>query len=306
MNKELLSAFARKHKFAGKGPLSVALFITQKARSGLPLNPDKLLTQGGGQIEGLGPATVQSVLNKHGIKRVLSQEAGRTSRGSIGNMRVYVEFLNQHARPADLDSVERFWVGCVQEFFAGKPFKFRVDEALSVRAAVRDILQQAKDRQKQIKGARHEGAMLQHLVGAKLDLILGPGKIEHHAASEADQAEDRAGDFIVGDVAIHVTTSASESLIRKCAANLGAGLHPVIVTLPVKTAVADSLAEAAGVQSRIDILDIEQFLAANLHERALFDSAQRRPKTLELISRYNALIDQFEADPSLRIDLAKR
>jgi hypothetical protein len=306
MNDAILSAFAKKHKFAGKGPLSVALFITQKARLGLPLNSAKLLTQGGGQIEGLGPAAVQAVLSKHGITRILSQEAGRTSRGSIGKMRTYVEFLNQHVNRADLDLVERFWVGRVREFFAGKPFKFRVDEALSVRAAIRDILQQAKDRQKEIKGARYEGTMLQHLVGAKLDLVLGLGKIEHHAASEADQADDRAGDFIIGDVAVHVTTSASESLIRKCAANLSVGLHPVIVTLPSKAAVADSIAETAGVQNRVDILDIEQFLAANLHERALFDSAKRRPKTLELISRYNALIDEFEADPSLKIELAKR
>ena len=52
---------------------------------------------------------------------------------------------------------------------------------------------------------------------------------------------------------------------------------------------------------RIDVPDIEQFLAANLHERALFQSKKRGPKTEELISRYNAIIDANETDPSLKI-----
>lgn len=306
MNKQLLVEFAKANRFAGKGPLSVALFITQKARAGLPLNPEKLLAKSRGQIEGLGPSAVQAILSRHGIERVLSKEAGRTSRGSIAKMLDYTKFLNSYKGDIDLDLVELFWIGRVREFFAGKPFKLRVDGALSIRAAIRDVLQQAKLRQTEIVGSRFEGTMLQHLVGAKLDLVLQVGKIQHHSVSEADQADDRAGDFIVGDVAIHVTTNASESLLQKCVANLGAGLHPLIVTLPAKASVADSMAETAGVQDRIDILDIEQFLAANLHERALFNSKSRKPKMLELIEHYNALIDEFEADPSLRIEVASR
>jgi len=73
--------------------------------------------------------------------------------------------------------------------------------------------------------------MLQHLVGAKLDLVLGNGKIEHHGFSVADQSTERRGDYEVEGVAIHVTTHPSEALVRKCAANLQAGLKPVIVTI---------------------------------------------------------------------------
>ena len=212
-----------------------------------------------------------------------------------------VEFLNSLPKGTNLDAIEKFWIDRVALFFAGKPFKFRLDLSLSVRAAVKDLLAQARERQLSMPGSRYEGAMLQHLVGAKLDLVLGENKIIHHSTSEADQAERRAGDFVVGDVAIHVTTNPGEALIRKCAENLNAQLHPVIVTLPSKTAVADSLAEDASISPRVDVLDIEQFLAANLHERSLFQSKNIGPRTEELISRYNVLVETHETDPSLKI-----
>lgn len=44
--------FAQKNRFQGKGPLCVALVITQQARKGLPLDPDSLITDGGGQVLG--------------------------------------------------------------------------------------------------------------------------------------------------------------------------------------------------------------------------------------------------------------
>lgn len=90
--------------------------------------------------------------------------------------------------------------------------------------------------------------------------------------------------------------------MAKCAENLANGLRPMIVTVPRAIPGFDSLAEAAGLADRIDLLDIEQFLATNLHERATFQSAQQRPKIAALIERYNELVDTHENDPSLRIE----
>ena len=57
-----LAAFTAKKSFRGKGPLSVALVVTQHARKmGLPLDSEKLLTEGGGQVLGLGKGAVQAV-----------------------------------------------------------------------------------------------------------------------------------------------------------------------------------------------------------------------------------------------------
>lgn len=306
-----LDAFlaANKH-FRGKGPLCVALVVTDHARTmGLPLNPEALITTGEGQVLGLGKGKVQAVLARHGITRVLAEEGGRTSRGSMGNMRAYVAFLNQahaEAAPVDLDAVERFWVELVQAFFAGKPFTLRLDESLGLRAVIRHLLAQAETRQKEMPGTTFQGTLLQHLVGAKLDLVLGVGKVQHHGANQNDAGEGRHGDFEVGDVAFHVSTAPGEALIRKCQANLEASRKPFIVTTAKGAAVAEGLASNAGVADRLELLEVEQFLATNIHELGLFEAKQRRVKIEELIARYNEIVDEHETDPSLRIDIPRR
>ena len=47
-----LNAFTKERKFNRKGPLCVALVLTQQARAkGLPLDSAKLLTEGGGAAQ---------------------------------------------------------------------------------------------------------------------------------------------------------------------------------------------------------------------------------------------------------------
>jgi hypothetical protein len=146
-----LATFTAAYLFHGKGPLSVALVVTHHAKKmGFPLDGEKLLTEGGGQVLGLGKATVQAILKRHGIERVLASEGGRTSRGSLSNMREYVAFLNalEENGRVDLDAVEEFWIQRVHEFFAGKPFKIKLDASRSLRMVVRDVIGQAVERQK--------------------------------------------------------------------------------------------------------------------------------------------------------------
>ena len=83
-----------------------------------------------------------------------------------------------------------------------KPMVFRLDTQTSLRSAIRDLLQQAESRQKQDLGTMFLGAVLQHLVGAKLELVLGH-QIEAHGAFVADNVTDRAGDYAVEDVVVH-------------------------------------------------------------------------------------------------------
>ncbi|MEM6888179.1 MAG: DUF4928 family protein, partial [Pseudomonadota bacterium] len=211
-----LADFTKTKKFKGKGPLCVALVVTQHAKNkGLPLDPETLLTDQGGQVLGLGKGAVQTVLKRHGIERVLAAEGGRTSRGSINKMREYVGWLNDMETP-DLEAVERFWIEQVHAFFAGKPFKIKLDGSRSLRTLIRDLLLQAEQRQKNTPGMYYVGGVLQHMVGAKLDCALGPGKFEHNSFSTSDAQTGRAGDFFIGDVAIHVTTSPGEAVIERC------------------------------------------------------------------------------------------
>ncbi|WP_313552391.1 DUF4928 family protein [Pseudomonas sp.] len=300
-----LNKFNKEKKFNRKGSLCVALVITQHAKKmGLPLDPERLLTDGGGQVLNLGRGQVQAVLNRHGIERVLAAEGGRTSRGSIGNMRDYVSFLNDVSSQGsiDLDQVELFWIQRVHEFFSAKPFKIRLDASRSLRMLVRDMVEQAEERQRNSPGMQYAGAVLQHLVGAKLDCALGRGNFEHNSFTTSDAQSGRAGDFYIGDVAIHVTTAPGEAVIRRCRDNIDDGDKPIIVTTSRGLAAAEVLADNVGLGDRIDVFEVEQFVALNLYELGKFAAEGRRVAVSDVVTRYNEIIDEVETDPSLKIE----
>jgi hypothetical protein len=273
----------------------------------LPLDSERLVTEGGGQVLGLGKGAVQSILKRHGVTRVLASEGGRTSRGSLNNMREYVGFLNalKASGKVDLDAIEAFWIERVHEFFAGKPFKIKLDASRSLRTVVRDVIGQAVERQKTSPGVYYAGAVLQHLVGAKLECALGQGVVEHNSFSTADAPSARAGDFLIGDVAIHVTTSPGEAVIEKCRDNLNDGLRPMLVTLQKGLTVGEGLAGNVGLADRVDIFEIEQFVALNLYELGKFGADGRKTAVTDMVERYNEIVEEFETDPSLKIELRR-
>jgi hypothetical protein len=176
-----------------------------------------------------------------------------------------------------LDATEAFWVESVHQLFADRPFKIKFDESRSLQSVVRDIIGQAAKRQKTSPGVYHAGAMLQHLVGAILECALGKGVVEHNSFS-TDAPSERAGDFLMNDVAIHVTLSPGEAAIEKCRDNLNKGLRPMLVTLEGGLDVGEGLAGNVGLADRIDIFEIEQFVALNLyHLESLVLMAARPP-----------------------------
>lgn len=302
-----LAEFAKRNRFTTKGPLCVALVVTRRAvEFGFPLVPDELLTESGGQVAGLGKAAVQAILEDHGITRVLAEEGGRTSRGSVGNMRAYAELLNllNIEGLADLENIEGWWVDRVRAYFAAKPFILRLDPSKSLQAIIEDVLDQAEKRQAENPGSTFAGTVLQHLVGAKLDLAHGGG-IEHRGASVADEAGGLVADFLVGDVAIHVTSAPGEAVVRKCSRNLESGLRPVIVTTRAGAPLATGLAEQLGIGDRVDVFQVEQLIAGNLYELGEFAQTGRRTSAEQLVARYNEIVDSCETDPSLRITVGR-
>ncbi len=301
-----LLAYRDEKKLTSKGNLAIIIHLSRMAKEkGLPLDSDALTTSNKGQVLNLGKIAVQKVLADYGVIRVLAEEGGRTSRGSIGIMQDYVEFLNNLHKQgvADTAAIEAWWVERVKEFFNSKPFVLRYDTSKTIRAVVRDLLAQAEHRQKENPGTTYVGTVLQHIVGAKLSLIVPEGQMEFHGASVADSPTARSGDFIVEDVVIHCTTAPGEALVQKCGRNLEAGLKPIIITTYQRLVVAESIAADHNLDGRIEVWDIEQFLATNVYELSLFKSAERKVTVQKIIDAYNGIVAQCETDPSLRIEI---
>lgn len=300
-----LRCYKTKNGISNKGQIASIIFASRLVRKGgLPFDVEGgITTDGEGQVKGLGKAAVQRVLADYGITRVLAEEGGRTSRGSLGNIRNFLLFLNDlHARGrADAPAIEAWWVEQAKAFFNAKPFALRLEHGKALRAVIRDLLMQAKKRQDESGGMMYVGAMLQHLVGAKLELALPDENIVHHGFAVADAPGARSGDFEIGNAALHVTTTPGEAVMRKCAANLEGGRHPIVITLHDMLPAADAFASARGIADKLDVLDAEQFIVANLHELGGFRSSERRVTVEALVDRYNAIVARHETDPSLRI-----
>jgi Domain of unknown function (DUF4928) len=179
--------------------------------------------------------------------------------------------------------------------------EFHFNPGKSLRANINDLLDQASELQATSGGTNYVGAMLQHLVGAKLDIVLGPGKLHHYGFSVADQSTDRQSDFQIESIAIHVTTHPSEALIAKSSENLRAGLKPLIITLGPGVEGAAFLLSNSNLEDRVDVLDIGQFLTANVYERSLFKTAACKVTLSNLLERYNEIVASCESDPALRI-----
>ena len=110
--------FASQNKTMSKGALALMIYITRQAQEiGLPLDAEKLLAESKGQVAGLSKSAVQTILGDHGIRKVLAEEGGRTSRGSVGLMNSYVVFLNnlREREQLDMKSIENWWIERIKE-----------------------------------------------------------------------------------------------------------------------------------------------------------------------------------------------
>lgn len=288
----------------GVGFLGTALVLTRKAvKLGLPMDAAAILTAGGGQVSGLSGANINKILKDHGVTQMVGTESGRTSRATPALAMEYAAFLNalDGVSHDDLMAMEAWWVERFVDYFNTEPFKLNHDTSRTFAVVIRNLLDQAIERQKKAPGKTYAGAMLQHLVGAKLTLALPELTIGHNGASVADTVSSRSGDFVIDNSIIHCTTAPSEALIRKCQANLQAGQRPIILTIARQMGAAEGLAETYGIDGRVEIMDAVQFLAANLYELSLFQAADQRPTVVKLVEKYNEIVAEHEADASLRI-----
>ena len=306
---EGLKAFQVENNIVGKGQLSAVLQLTSIASTKeFPLDSKAFLTKGGGQVAKLSGAYCNKILRKYGVTQRLASEAGRTSRGTINTMEKYISFLNELGDKNEIDFslIEQYWVERIKDYFNNQPFVLNVDAAQSISANLYNLFEQAKKRQKENPGTQYLGIMLQHLVAAKLCVIMPEGTFEIHGASVADAPTERSGDFVINNTIIHCTTMPGNLLIDKCGRNLESGCRPVIITIFDRVQTALSLAADAGLTGRVEVWDIQQFLSANIYEHSLFDEAMRNSTLSDIISHYNNIVLEAENDPSLRIEFEAR
>jgi hypothetical protein len=242
---------------------------------------------GSGMIRGIGPGYAKKMIKAFGEKvfDVIGAEPDRlrevTGIGAVRAKRITDAWAEQKIVREIMVFLTVMGSEPPGQFASSRP------TGPTLRTVVRDLLDQAEERQKTTQ---------------KLDRALGPGKFEHNSYSTSDQQSGRSGDFFLGDVAIHVTTSPGEAVIERCRDNLNDGFRPLPVTGQRGVTVAEGLAGNAGLADRIDVFEVEQFIALNLYELGKFVADGRRVAVSDFVTRYNEIIDDVETDPSLKIE----
>ena len=223
-------------------------------------------------------------------------------------MTKYVHFLNNWKAEEDIDLnfIEEFWAKQIQNYFKSKPFVLSADNTKTISACFENLFDQARKREKQNQGTKYLGTILQHLVAAKLSVIMPKEAFDIHGASVADAPTNRSGDFTINDIIIHCTTMPGNPLIDKCRSNIEAGCNPVIITIQERVKTAFDLIKDSGLEGRINVWDIQQFLATNIYEHSKFDNKEFNNNLKKIIDKYNEIIQEKETDPSLQIEYTYR
>jgi len=151
------------------------------------------------------------------------------------------------------------------------------------------------------------GAVYQHLVGAKLELRYKGQNvpIKHHSSNAADNQTGRLGDFEIGSTVFHVTKAPNKDHRKKALENANSG-YKTYLLVPFNVAgsqrdTADNEGLGANFAEKVEVFAIEQFIAQNLDEIAVFDRAGAIKLLRDLLEKYNEIVDQYENDKSIKI-----
>jgi hypothetical protein len=275
-----------------------------------PFTKQSYMSAQGSQVKELSGAKIREILGRYGETRPFRSEGGRTSRGSLVLAQEFAELLNKNqaaapyliASPAErafARQIMQRWVVELlrQQYFNRRRIEAELDHRRPIKFAVKMLLQAARNR-----GGNIAGAVAQHLVGAKLCLRFPDQEIGNESYTTADQQTERPGDFLVGDTAIHVTMSPSESLIsNRCLANIRAGFRPLILVPEDRVAAADQLVDNANLEGQVAVNSIENFVGQNVEEMAKFSDEGIKTGLRNLLERYNERVQEVESDPSLKI-----
>ncbi|EAP9510450.1 DUF4928 family protein [Salmonella enterica] len=286
--------------------MNAGLIVSRMMADGMPITDARLYSDGKSQVRGLSGTTISKILEQHGETRIFTREGGRTSRGTIYLAAAFRDVLNNtqiHGNePLDAafvsSQLEEFFTQCVRlDYFDKQRITVDLDHTKPVSSVISDILKAAAER-----SDKPTGAVLQHLIGAKLQLRFPHVEIGNDRANAADLQTDREGDFQVGTTAFHVTTAPMEKLISRCVENKRAGYRPVILTLESKVIAARQMADNVGMSDMISVQAAETFVGNNIEEIAIYDGDKIREGLARLIRTYNTRINTIEIDKSLMID----
>jgi hypothetical protein len=283
-----------------RNTIAVGIVVLHHLRQKCPVTEADVFSKGGELIG--ARSTLSKTLAEYGVPAKFLKEA--TNRQVAPFARKFLDALGWGKPLAVLSADERehaILAGTsklaelAHAWLGRQHLKVNCDRQHSPVAWIGSILDQAK--------GRSGGKVEQHLVGAKLEKRFPKATIPNNPGHAGDVQTGRAGDFSLGTTVYHVTAAPARAVIEKCGANLSAGLHPVLLVPRDAVAKAVHVAEDVGLDKRITIVAIEDFVALNIVEMSEGKDVEFVKTLREIVTVYNRRLGEVETDMSLKIEI---
>lgn len=255
----------------------------------------------GGEISG-SRASLSIILQRHQIPPTYLKECTTRQTHQDGQRLLEAFEYGRALNGLSKDDRRSFFDGAfgklrngALEWLNRQHLRISCDPSHTPYAWIEDVLDAAK--------GRSGGKVEQHLVGAKLSRRHPEKSIANHPGHAGDEQTGRSGDFTVGNTCYHVTASPGLAVIDKCKLNLSRGLVPVLVVPSAAVTKARNLTEERGLQKRLLIVSLEEFIAVNVVEMAEGNGNAFKSVMDEIVRLYNERLTAVETDLSLKIEL---
>lgn len=287
-------------KKVSRNTVAVGIVVLDHILQKSPLARNDVISKGGeikGARSGLGV-----VLQKYGIPNTYLKEV-TTRQGHQDGQRLLEQFawgkklgkLAEKERQSLLLNLIKSLVSQADVWLKRQNLKLDIDRRQAPASWINLIIESAKQ--------RSGGVVEQHIVGAKLERRFKNIEISNHPAHAGDRQTARAGDFSISNLVYHVTASPSRSVMQKCADNIKAGLHPILLVPDEQENKARILAQDEGLDKELTILSIECYVASNIIELAMEENKDFFSILKEIVQLYNKRLTEVETDLSLQIQV---
>lgn len=185
----------------------------------------------------------------------------------------------------------------LRELHGGSPIDFLYETERTTWHLVGDVLQAARDWEKEAAVAKH---LVAAILTARFPDRIPSTKPQDHTNSLADDS----GDFRVGDTIFHVTVAPMLALFDKCKRNLADG-YRVYVLVPERVTIGARQNAEQTAAGKIHVVSIESFVSQNIEELAEFSADRVRDGFYRLFNRYNERVNAIENDKSLLLEVPR-
>jgi len=237
-------------------------------------------------------------MQRHGKRKTAT---GSGIKDLLALAHIQVEAMDREissGRPSGLgvrDELARL-IRDTEDKLAGRPITPEIERQHSPAAWVESIVSAAE--------MRSHGIVEHHLVGATLQQRLPGIVVPNNPGHAADAQTRRSGDFPLPSVSYHVTATDGKEAVARCKENVESGVHPVLLVPKRYTEKTNFHAEGAGIQDRVTILAIEDFITQNIIEMPTHQQQDFFSTLKAIIDEYNRRLEEVETDMSLKIELS--